>query len=481
MSARRRTAALATALVGLFVLTACSHDDPMDATDLVANAQAQEYAQQQAQEQQVKQRNASLPVRPSGVIDIDGSDGYGMTRRGIDAYVGTGAGTQVRLAEHGEQQAFKSLCSGTIDMVSSLRPISESEWQACRDNGLDVVRFQIASDAIVVAVKSESDVGGDCLTTDQVQEAYRAGSPVTSWSQLGFDDIPMTVAGPPLGSTDFAFFAKTVLGSPTPAVSDVRSDYQAVNTYQQLLDFVTGGTRNTRLGATYADRARERSQLKTAYDSVVQAYYDAAAELRTAKHERAKGIRDKRSAADQAKDQARLVKAQTAIGTARAARTSARQALRTATTTLARATDAKRKVEKSVGHVVYTHFSDYEVNENRLRPFEITEPDGHRNCVFPSQRTVSGGEYPFSAQVVITTTTRALQRNEVRAFLREYLSKAETLAAQSRLVPLPDETLSAELAWLDGAHDPVLVVPEGGATPSPSAGADDDAPAAPAR
>lgn len=481
MNARRRVAALATVLAGVLVLPACSHDDSMDATDLVANAQAREYAQQQAEERSVQQRNAALPTRPSGVIDVDGSDGYGLTRRGIDAYVDSGATAQVNLTSRGEQEAFKRLCSGTIDMVSSLRPINTSEWEACRDVGLDVVRFQIASDAIVMAIKSESDVGGDCLTTDQVQETYRAGSPITSWKQLGFNDVPMTVAGPPLGSTDFSFFSKTVLGSLTPAVSDVRSDYLSVNTYQQLLDFVNGGARNNKVGQTYPDRARLRGQRKSEYDSATQVYYDAAAEFRTARQERAKGIRDKRSAADQAKDQARLDKARTAVRTTRAAVRAARAALRRSTTALKRAADAKRATEKSLGHLVYTHFSDYEVNENQLRPFEITEPDGHRNCVFPSQRTVSGGEYPFSSQVLITTTTRALQRNEVRTFLREYLSKAETLAAQSRLVPLPKETLEAELAWLDGAHDPVLVVPEG-STPSPSARApEDDDPAAPAR
>ena len=46
--------------------------------------------------------------------------------------------------------------------------------------------------------------------------------------------------------------------------------------------------------------------------------------------------------------------------------------------------------------MIYVRFSYYELFEDQLRPFEITLPDGQRNCVFPSQRTITSGEYPLA-------------------------------------------------------------------------------------
>ena len=44
--------------------------------------------------------------------------------------------------------------------------------------------------------------------------------------------------------------------------------------------------------------------------------------------------------------------------------------------------------------MIYARFSYYELFEEELRPFEITTPDGHRNCVFPSQTTIASGDLP---------------------------------------------------------------------------------------
>lgn len=462
----KRRAAAALAVTGLLALTACSHDDSPDATDLVAEAQSQQYAQEQAQQAQVKQANASLPDRPSGQIDIDGTSTISLTPQEVDSYQATGTNTVVNLSDNGEEQAFQRLCSGKVDIVSSLRAISRSEWEACQAVGLDVVQFQVASDAIVIAIKSESDVGGDCLTTDQVQEVWRAGSPITNWSQLELDSVPLKVGGPQLTSTDFQVFGKSVLGSLAPALTDVRSDYYTYDNFDQALKFINGGAARIKHSQKYADLARVRGQRKSELESARQVYLNARSELQVANAERAKGIRDKRSDADQAKDQARVDAAHVALDAARTKVVAARGRYTSAVKRLAGATGAKRSVDATLGHVIYARFSDYEVFEDQLRPFEITLPDGSRNCVFPSQQTITDGEYPFASQMLITTTTRSLDRTEVKDFVRHYLNASQDAAANARLVPLPDETLKAELAWVDGSREPVLVVPAEGDTTS---------------
>lgn len=480
-----RLASVATALAGLLLLPACSHDDGPDATDLVAQAQSEQYEQEQARQTRVEKANADLPDRPRGEIAIDGTSTISLTSAEVDRYQATGTETVVDLADNGEDQAFQRLCSGKVDMVSSLRPISRDEWEACQAVGLDVVQFQVASDAIVIAIKSESDVGGDCLSTDQVQEIWRAGSPIANWSQVGLDDVPLKVGGPLLDSTDFEVFGKSVLGSLAPALSDVRSDYFTYDDFDEALGFLNGGRDRIRHSLGYPQLARARGLRKSELETERQVFLDARSELEVALAERTKGIRDRRSAADQADDQARVDAARVAVQEARADVVAARTRLQRATRRLESATEAKRLVDGTLGHVIYARFSDYEVFEDQLRPFEITLPEGHRNCVFPSQQTITDGEYPFASQMLITTTTRSLDRPEVKEFLRHYLNESQAAAADARLVPLPDDTLRAQLAWLDGTREPVLVLPvDGGDTtttdPEASGGAT-QRPAEPAR
>lgn len=464
----RRHAAIVAILAGALLLPACSRDDNPDATDLVADAQAEQYAAEKGEQRQVQQAYDALPERPSGQIDIDGSSTISLTPTEVDSYIDTGTNTTINLAQNGEDQAFQELCSGKIDLVSSLRSISRSEWDACQSVGLDVVQFQIASDAIVIAIKSESDVGGDCLSSDQVQEIWRAGSPITNWSQVGLDDIPLKVGGPYLQSPDFQVFGKAVLGSVAPALTDVRSDYYTYHNFDDARRFINGGDGQMRRSLLYPERARERGMRKSEVTTARQVFIDADNELKIAKAERAKGIRDKRNDATQAKDEARVQAAYVARYDARKKYRQARAALVTADRRLEVVTDAKRLVDATTGHVIYVRFSDYELFEDQLRPFEITRPDGQRNCVYPSQRTITGGEYPFASQMLITTTTRSLARTEVKDFLRHYLNESQDAATRARLVALPDETLRAELAWLDGSRQPVLVVPSDDGTTTTS-------------
>ncbi len=484
MATHRRTARpalLALALAGALLLTACAQDEEPDASDLVADAQAQDYAAQQAAQTAIDKANKALPDRPAGKLDIDGKTTFTLTQDEADRHATTGSSTDVHVGDSTQGQAFQELCAGKIDLVNSERSITRSEWEACQAVGLDVVQFQIASDGIVVAIKSESDVGGDCLSTDQVREIWRAGSPITNWSQLGLDDVAMAVGGPsPAGfPVGFAEFGSTVLGSPAPSQTDLRSDYFSYNRFDEARTFLTGGAKNARLAQNYPDRARQLGLRKSELVTTRQVLVDAENELRTAKDERAKGIRDKRSEADQAKDEARVQAAEVAVTEARADVTSARGRYDRAKRLADSAADARRTVERSVGHVIHARFSSYELFEEELRPFEITTTDGHRNCVFPSQTTIASGIYPLSTQVLITTTTRSLKRDEVTEFLKEYLGSAQDAATDAAMIGLTDEKLREQLRWLDGSSQPVLIVP---AEDDPETDPDDTTqPGAPAR
>ncbi|GEP38696.1 hypothetical protein NPS01_23590 [Nocardioides psychrotolerans] len=451
------------ALVGLLVavglaLSACSDQTP-EATDTVAQQEAARYRQNTDEQELINKRNAELPSRPGGVVDIEGSSGS-LTAEAARRYEFNASTTDVTFAETGEDRAFQRLCAGEIDLVDSSRPISRAEWDACRAVGLDVVQFQVAADAVVLAIKSETDVGGDCLTTAQVQDIFRAGSPVTSWAQLGLDDVRLETGGPTPDNNAFGFFGRYVLDAPEPSLTNLRSDYQAFDSDNGARIWVVGDTREHALADRFPERARKRTELNSQLAVAWQVLRDAAAEVRAAKAEVEKGIRDKRSPADKARDQRRLADAIVARDAARAAKSRVEERRATALELYGLARDAKRVIDGTRGNVAFFRFSYYELYEDQLRPFEITMPDGELNCIFPSQRTIVSGEYPLARQLLITTTTRSLQRREVNEFLTFYVNQSEKLAADARLVALPSNIITLQNSWLQGETPVILVSPD---------------------
>ncbi|MAY98880.1 substrate-binding domain-containing protein [uncultured Nocardioides sp.] len=456
---RTRTALTAgLAAFALLGLSACSEEPAQDATDIVADAQAQDYRDDQAESQRVREAYRQLPQPTSGTVRISGNRGS-LTPDEVFAFNQSGTSTDVSMTYDGEDAAFAALCSGEIDIVDSSREVTRAELEACRRVGLDLVQFQVASDAIVVATKNESDVGGDCLSTDQVREIYRAGSPVTRWSQLGdgFDDVPLKVGGPNRENNAFTFFGQYVLGAPQPAMTNLRSDYRAFDTDQGSRLFVVGREKDYDLAGKLRERSRKRELIKQQLSDWYPVVNDAKDEVQVAREEVAKGQRDQRPLATQQADQARLQRAIAALEAAQRRMRVLEARKREITAVWERSVNARKRVQASRGNVAYFRFSYYELFEEQLRPFEITTPEGERNCIFPSQQTITSGEYPLARRMLLTTTQRSLERNEVAEFLLHYLKNAEDDATRARLVSVPAADIEVQKAWVTGDAEPVFV------------------------
>ena len=48
------------------------------------------------------------------------------------------------------------------------------------------MQLEIASDAAILAIQNETDVGVDCISVSDVREIFRAASPIASWAQVGY-------------------------------------------------------------------------------------------------------------------------------------------------------------------------------------------------------------------------------------------------------------------------------------------------------
>jgi ABC-type phosphate transport system substrate-binding protein len=108
-----------------------------------------------------------LPPRPVGIVQIDGRTKGSLTAGVVASY--GGAGAHVAVADGGEAKAFSALCHGQLDVVDSAQPISAAQLGACQNNGVQPVQFAVAADAVVLATRSETDVGADCLTLAQIR------------------------------------------------------------------------------------------------------------------------------------------------------------------------------------------------------------------------------------------------------------------------------------------------------------------------
>lgn len=398
-------------------------------------------AQQAARDRSAAVRRARLPRRPSGQVVVDGD-----TRGSLTAQVTPSVrSSRVTLANRGAQAAFRDLCRGRIDAVDSARPILPSEWRRCRANGLEVVQFQVAADATVVATKNESDVGVDCLTLAQVRDLFRAGSPIDNWNQVHGFDLPLRTTGPTQRGNGFDFFTRFALNADRPSPAAYRSDYRSLSTDQRVRMRVVGSGRRAAITRENARARGDVAELRRAISAKERA-------VRAARSNVSQSRRDGWSASEKAAARRRL--------------DSERRALRRLQADLRRATDYRdrtaeedRRLERSErGWVGYFRFSYYELFEEQLRPIEIDAGTAERpNCVFPSQQTVTDATFPLARQLLITVTLPGLRRDEVRGFLLEYLRRAQGLASRNRLVPLPDDRIRQQREVVQGERAPQVV------------------------
>ncbi len=476
-----RRAALAIAICAL--LSGCG----VELGDGEAGNRSAAAAESTRTEQAVRARRAaSLPRRESGQLAIAGEQQGSLSSNAVDDFRKRQQEVSASYSAVGATEGFARLCRGEIDVVDSARTISRAELAVCNANGLEIrTPIQIASDAIVLATRNESDVGGDCLTVADVADVYRRGSTIDNWNQVGFDDLPLKAAGPDQDANAFSNFASQVLGVPSGAtLNDLRGDYRAHGSDDAIRRDIIGETMARRVpDLVEGDVRREQRTLAQRRRIYVG---NAVVKVR----ERVlRAIRDENRRRARRKEAVRNPKALERRNLRRVNRAK-REAANRARRSFDRRFDALRvrRTQELLGRarrngvVGFVRFSFYEAYEDELRPLELdagaerdaalaaadkraratgltppnrlpsVDEDGNRipNCIFPSQLTITTGEYPLSRRILLYTSTRGLQRPEVRAFLAFALTNAQQLATRSRLVPITNRLRAEQYRFVTG-------------------------------
>ena len=105
----------------------------------------------------------------SGVVEITGSSTvFPVSDAMAEEFMKNNGEVNVTVDSTGSGGGFENhFCPGNSDLNGASRPIKDSEIEQCSGNDVNPIEFQIAQDALTMAVNNEND-WVDCLTFDEI-------------------------------------------------------------------------------------------------------------------------------------------------------------------------------------------------------------------------------------------------------------------------------------------------------------------------
>ena len=94
-----------------------------------------------------------------------------------------------------------------------------------------------------------------------------------------------------------------------------------------------------------------------------------------------------------------------------------------------------RGVSGDVDALGYFGYAYFEGSKNRVKAVALSKDD-NANYIKPSQETIANLSYPLSREVYLYASKAALERKEIRTFLKFYLESSASVAKEVGFVPL---------------------------------------------
>lgn len=163
----------------------------------------------------------------SGHIRIDGaSAGHAITEAMAEDFIALNPNVDVTSNISGTGGGFRKFCAGETDINNASRPIKESELVDCAANGVELVEFLVAIDAVTIVVSQSNSFLSD-ITFEELYTIWapEAEGTVTRWNQVNpaWPDESIQLHGPGLDSGTFDFFTEEVNGQGGAMRSDFRA------------------------------------------------------------------------------------------------------------------------------------------------------------------------------------------------------------------------------------------------------------------
>ena len=174
----------------------------------------------------------------SGTIDIAGSSTvFPLATAMAERFRQEHPQVKVNIQSTGSGGGFENFfCPGRTDFNNASRPIEQEEMAQCRQNDVEPVELNVATDALTVIVNNDTDFV-DCLTTDELKQIWSADSPPSTWQEVNssWPDQPLDLYGPTEASGTYDYFVEAIIGEDGPGL---RGDYQATEQDRTIIQGV---------------------------------------------------------------------------------------------------------------------------------------------------------------------------------------------------------------------------------------------------
>jgi phosphate transport system substrate-binding protein len=154
--------------------------------------------------------------KDDGVVRIDGSSTVFPIMSAVGVEFQKADLTKVAVGVSGTIGGFRKFCAGETDITGASRPITSSESELCRQNGVEYIEVPIAYDGLSVLVNQRNDWARD-ITTAELKKMWEpaAQGTVTHWNQIrpGWPDKELHLYGAGVDSGTYDYFTEAIVGT----------------------------------------------------------------------------------------------------------------------------------------------------------------------------------------------------------------------------------------------------------------------------
>ncbi|MBL8759117.1 MAG: PstS family phosphate ABC transporter substrate-binding protein [Phycisphaerae bacterium] len=179
-------------------------------------------------------------VAQDRIVKVDGSSTVApISEAAAESFQQKNKGTKVTVGTSGTGGGFKKFVRGETDISNASRPISKSEMEDAKKNGIEYIELPIAFDALTVVVHKDN-TWATSMTVDELKMLWEPGAQgkITKWNQIRKDwpDAEIKLFGAGTDSGTFDYFTEAVVGK----AKSSRGDYTASEDDHVLVRGVEG-------------------------------------------------------------------------------------------------------------------------------------------------------------------------------------------------------------------------------------------------
>ncbi|WP_419189585.1 PstS family phosphate ABC transporter substrate-binding protein [Stieleria marina] len=152
--------------------------------------------------------SASELTQIQGEVAIDGSSTVApISEAAAEQFEKKFGNVKVTVATSGTGGGFKRFTRGETDISDASRPIKDSEFKACKENGVSFVELPIAYDGLSIVINKDNDFV-DKLTIEQLKKIFLTEGGAKTWKDVdaSWPDTTIKIYAPGTDSGTFDYF-----------------------------------------------------------------------------------------------------------------------------------------------------------------------------------------------------------------------------------------------------------------------------------